>query len=148
KQPLLALFLHARHLDSQVRDPVSLALPYLQAHLEHFAQIGLHLVSAMPNWLVTAAPLFYGAGGPALPPRPAPPVEPTSAPANILPGWHVKLLDEHIPLDTRGAEDVLVAVLDSSPHPDRLRDAAVRPELRRNWLLQRLASDLRSEDSS
>jgi hypothetical protein len=147
KQPLLALFLHTRHLDPQVRDPLPIALSYLQAHLEHLAQLGLHVVSAMPNWLMTAAPLLYGAGGPALPPRPGPALD-APPPANALSGWRIKLLDEQIPLDTRGAEDVLVAVLDSAPHPDRLRSAAARPELRRNWLLQRLASDLRSEDGS
>ncbi len=147
KQPLLAIFLHARHLDPQVHDALPKAISYLQAHLEHLAQLGLHIVSAMPNWLVTAAPLFYGGGGPAFPPRLAPSLE-MPPPAYALTGWHVKLLDEHIPLDTRGAEDVQIVVLDTAPHPDRLRSAAARPELRRNWLLQRLASDLRSEDGS
>ena len=57
-------------------------------------------------------------------------------------------MDRDFPLDTRGAEDVMVAVLDTAPHPDRIRSAATRPELRRHWLLQRLASDLRSDDGS
>jgi Subtilase family len=147
KQPLIAIFFHTRHLDPAVRDPVSMALTYLQGHLEHLAQIGLHVVSAMPNWLVTAAPFFYAEGGPALPPHPSPAL-PTPAPANALSGWRVRLLDSGVPLDAKGAEDVLVAVLDTSPHPDRIRSAATRPELRRNWLLQRLATDLRNEDGS
>ncbi|MBA2393668.1 MAG: S8/S53 family peptidase [Ktedonobacteraceae bacterium] len=146
KQPLIAIFFHTRHVDPTVRDPVPMALSYLQGHLEHLAQTGLHVVSAMPNWLVTAAP-FYADGGPALPPHPAPAL-PSPAPANALSGWHVRLMDSGIPLDSKGAEDVLVAVLDTSPHPDRLRSAATRPELRRNWLLQRLAMDLRNEDGS
>ena len=41
-----------------------LALSYLHVHLEQLAQEGLVIVSAMPNWLVTAAPVFYGYGGP------------------------------------------------------------------------------------
>ncbi|HZR43718.1 MAG TPA: hypothetical protein VFB12_26635, partial [Ktedonobacteraceae bacterium] len=72
KQPLIAIFFHTRHLDPNVRDPLPMALSFLQGHLEHLAQVGLHIVSAMPNWLVTAAPLFYGDGGPAIPPRSAP----------------------------------------------------------------------------
>ncbi len=107
----------------------------------------MHVVSAMPNWLVTAAPSFYADGGPALPPHPSP-VLPSPAPANALSGWRVRLLDSGIPLDAKGAEDVLVAVLDTAPHPDRIRSAATRPELRRNWLLQRLATDLRNEEGS
>lgn len=147
KQPLLALFFHTRHQDAQIRDPMPMALAYLQSHLEQLAQVGLYLVSAMPNWLVTAAPAFYGGGGPALPPRPAPMLD-VPGPSHMLAGWRVKLLDEHISLDTGGADDVMVAILDTAPHPDRLRSAATRPELRRNWLLQRLTSDLRSEDGS
>jgi Subtilase family len=146
KQPLIAIFFHTRHADPTVRDPVPMALSYLQGHLEHLAQAGLYVVSAMPNWLVTAAP-FYADGGPALPPHPSP-VLPSPAPANALSGWRIRLMDSGIPLDSKGAEDVLVAVLDTSPHPDRLRSAATRPELRRNWLLQRLATDLRNEDGS
>ncbi len=147
KQPLIAIFFHARHSDPTVSDPLPLALSYLQGHLEHLAQVGLHIVSAMPNWLVTAAPLFYGDGGPALPPRPAPALDVPSA-GNALVGWHVRLLDQGIPLDSKGADDVLIAVLDTAPHPDRIRSAATRPEWRRNWLLQRLATDLRNEDGS
>jgi len=147
KQPLIAIFFHTRHVDPTVRDPVPMALSYLQGHLEHLAQAGLHVVSAMPNWLVTAAPFFYADGGPAQPPHPSPAL-PIPAPANALSGWRIRLMDAGIPLDAKGAEDVLVAVLDTSPHPDRLRSAATRPELRRNWLLQRLATDLRNEDGS
>src|SRR5581483_6533250 len=65
KQPLMAIFFHTRHMDATVADPVPMALSYLQAHLEHLAQKGLYIVSAMPNWLVTAAAPFYGDGGPA-----------------------------------------------------------------------------------
>ncbi len=145
KQPLIALFFHTRHLDATVRDPLPMALAYIQGHLEHLAQRGLHVVSAMPNWLMMAAPAFYGEGGPAIPPRPAPPLD-VAAPANALPGWRVKLLDPGLTLDEKGAEDVVIAVLDTAHHPDRIRSAATRPELRRNWLLQRLASDLRNDD--
>ena len=59
------------------------------------------------------------------------------------------MLDRHIPLvNGHGADDVLVAVLDTAIHPDRIQSAALRPELRQNWLLQRIANDLRSEDGS
>jgi Subtilase family len=148
KQPLMALFFHTRHLDQPVRDALPMALSYIQAHLEELAQIGLHILSAMPNWLMTSAPFFYEEGGVAFPPRPAP-IPDVATPTNTLPGWHVKLLDQHIPLvNGRGADDVLVAVLDTAIHPDRIQRAASRPELRQNWLLQRLANDLRSEDGS
>jgi hypothetical protein len=147
KQPLIAIFFHTRHEDTTVSDPLPVALSYLQAHLEHLAQKGLYIVSAMPNWLVTAAPLLYGDGGPALSPRIAP-IPAMPAPTNALVGWRMRLLDQGFPLDSRGAEDVLVAVLDTALHPDRIISAATRPELRRNWLLQRLASDLRNEDGS
>ncbi len=146
KQPLAALFFHTRYTHDQEGDPVPGALSHIQAHLEDFAQTGLHILSAMPNWLVTAAPIFYAEGGAAVPPRPAPVLEVTTPP-NTLPGWRMKFVDENISLDG-GAEDVLVAVLDTAPHPDRILSAAARPELRRNWLLQRLASDLRHEDGS
>ena len=147
KQPLIAIFFHTRHLDPAVRDPLPMALSYLQGHLEHLAQVGLQVVSAMPNWLVTAAPFFYADGGPALPPRPSPEM-PSPPPANALSGWRIRVLEAGVPLDSKGAEDVQVAILDTSPHPDRIRSAATRPELRRNWLLQRLAADLRNEDGS
>ena len=147
QQPLAAMFFHAHATDPAVRDAVPMALSYLQRHLERLAQAGLLLVSAMPNWLVTAAPLLYGEGGPALPPRPAPLLDvPTSGNPPI--GWHVSFVDQTLPLDPNGAEEVTVAVLDTVHHPDRLRSAATRPELRRNWLLQRLAANLRSEDGS
>ncbi|TMC21627.1 MAG: S8 family peptidase [Chloroflexi bacterium] len=147
RQPLVAIFFHTRGIDQAMVDPSPMTLSYLQAHLEYLAQQGLYLVSAMPNWLVTAAPLLYGEGGPALPPRPAPALDVPAA-ANALIGWHVKLLEQGIPLDAKGAEDVLVAVLDTAHHPDRIRSAATRPELRRNWLLQKLSADLRREDGS
>jgi hypothetical protein len=57
-------------------------------------------------------------------------------------------MDPSIALDAKGAEDVLVAVLDTAPHPDRIRSAASRLELRRNWLLHRLASDLQSDNGA
>jgi hypothetical protein len=148
KQPLMALFFHTRHLDRQMRDPLPMALSYIQAHLEQFAQIGLFILSAMPNWLMTAAPVFYGEGGVAYPPRPAP-VPEVSTLTNARPGWHVTFLDRHVSLvNGHGADDVLVAVLDTAIHPDRIQSAATRPELRPNWLLQRVANDLRSEDGS
>ncbi|HLZ56490.1 MAG TPA: S8/S53 family peptidase [Ktedonosporobacter sp.] len=145
KQPLIAIFFHTRHVDPNVSDPTPMALSYLQGHLEQLAQAGLQLVSSMPNWLVTAAPFFYADGGPALPPRPAPMLD-VAAPPNALLGWHMQVLERGIPLDTKGAEDVVVAVLDTAHPVDRIRTAATRPELRRNWLLQRLARDLRNDD--
>ena len=147
KQPLIAIFFHVRHTDPTVRDPLPMALSYLQGHLERLAQVGLHIVSAMPNWLVTAAPLLYATGGPALPPRPSPTLD-VPGPGNSLIGWHLRLVEQGLPLDSKGAEDVLVAVLDTAHHPDLIRGAASCPELRRNWLLQRLATDLRNEDGS
>jgi hypothetical protein len=56
QQPLAAIFFHTRHADSDVADPAPLALSYIQIQLERLAQEGLSIVSAMPNWLVTAAP--------------------------------------------------------------------------------------------
>ncbi|GAC1402240.1 MAG: hypothetical protein NVS4B12_07730 [Ktedonobacteraceae bacterium] len=147
KQPLIAIFFHARRTNPAVTDPLPLALSHMQARLEQLAKVGLHLVSAMPNWLVTAAPTLYADGGAAVPPRPAPALD-VPAPNNMLLGWRIVLADQNIPLDSKGGEDVLVAVLDTAHHPDRLRSAASRLEFRRNWLLQRLASDLRNEDGS
>lgn len=147
QRPLIAIFFHTHHTDSTTGDPVPTALSYLQSHLEQLSQVGLHIVSAMPNWLISAAPLFYGDGGPALPPRPAPPLD-ISAAGNALVGWRVTLLDQSIPLDPKGGEEVLVAVLDTAHHPDRIRSASTRLELLRNRLLQRLAIDLRKEDGS
>ena len=147
QMPYAALFFHVRHHDVQVQDPMPMALSYLYANLEQLAQEGLSIVSVMPNWLVTAAPVFYGYGGPVFPPRPAPRLDhPMSG--NTAIGWHISLLDQSIPLDRNGVEDVTVAILDTAHHPDRLRSAATRPELRRNWLLQRLNSNLRSENGS
>src|SRR6266700_3667493 len=59
RQPLIAIFFHTVHQDKTVRDPLPMTLSYLQRHLEHLMQTGLHLVSAMPNWLVSAAPQYY-----------------------------------------------------------------------------------------
>ena len=147
KQPHMAIFFHARRTNPAVTDPLPLALSHIQARLEQLAKVGLQIVSAMPNWLVTAAPLLYANGGAAIPPRPAPALD-LAAPSNTLLGWRVVLADQSFPLDSKVGEDVLVAVLDTAHHPDRIRSAASRLELRRNWLLQRLASDLRSEDGS
>lgn len=147
KRPLAALFFHVRRVDNSATDPMPMALSYIQSNLERLARVGLSVVSAMPNWLLSAAPAYYADGGPAVPPRPAPMVDVPAA-VNALIGWHLTLVDQAIPLDTKGAEDVLVAVLDTAPHPDRVRGAAVRPEFRRHWLLQRLAQDLRKEDGA
>ncbi len=147
KQPHMAIFFHARRTNPAVTDPLPLALSHIQARLEQLAKAGLQVVSAMPNWLVSAAPLLYANGGAAIPPRPAPALD-LAAPTNTLLGWRVVLADQNFPLDSKGGEDVLVAILDTAHHPDRIRSAASRLELRRNWLLQRLASDLRNEDGS
>lgn len=147
QQPYAAIFFHARHSDETIRDPVPMALSYLQGQLEPLAQAGLALVSAMPNWLVTAAPALYGDGGPALPPQPAPSLD-LPTPGNPPVGWHISLVDQGLTLDPEGADGIVVAVLDTAQHPDRLRSAAARPELQRNWLLQRLATNLRSENGS
>ncbi|HKF36074.1 MAG TPA: hypothetical protein VKB35_04175, partial [Ktedonobacteraceae bacterium] len=144
QQPLIAIFYHVRQIGSSIPDPVPMTLSYLQAHLEELAQAGLHVVSAMPNWLVTAAPLFYGDGGPAVSPRPSPKLDLPAAGNNPV-GWRVSFVDPGLPLDPRGAEDAVVAVLDTAHNADRLLSAAARPEFRRNWLLKRLAEDLRSE---
>lgn len=147
QQPLIAVFFHVRQISSSFPDPMPMALSYLQAHLEELAQAGLHVVSAMPNWIVTAAPLLYSDGGPAVSPRPAPKLD-LAATGNTPVGWHLSFADSGLPFDPNGAEDVVVAVLDTAHHPDRLISAATRPEFRRNWLLKRLADDLRSENGS
>ncbi len=144
-QPSLALFFHVQHTDPALTDPAPLALSCLQAHLEQLAQEGLAILSTMPNWLVAATPVFYSDGGPALPPRPAPSLD-LPASENASPGWHFSFIDQIAQMHPTGTEDVVVAVLDTAYHADRVRSAATRPELRRNWLLQRLASDLRSEN--
>ena len=144
QQPLIAIFFHVRQVGAFNTDPMPLALSYLQAHLVELAQAGLNLVSAMPNWLVTAAPQHHSDGGPAVPPRPAPQLD--LAAADSLPvGWHISFVDAGLPFDPNDAEDVIIAVLDTAQHPDRLMNAAMRPEFRRNRLLQRLAEDLRNE---
>lgn len=148
RNPFAALFFHVLHADLTVQDPTPAALYYLREHLEELAQSGLHLVSAMPNWLVIAAPSLYNPGGPALPPKPAPPIE-LAGVANTLPlGWHLSFADAGISLASQDAAPVTVAVLDTAQHPDRVRSAALRPELRRNWLLQSLAASLRNNDGS
>jgi hypothetical protein len=149
QQPLIAIFFHVhqRQVGSSPPDPMPMALSYLQAHLEELAQAGLHLVSAMPNWLVTTAPLLYSDGGPASPPRPAPNLD-LPAPGNPPLGWRVSFVDPGLAFDPNDAEDVIVAVLDTAHHPARLISAASRPEFRRNWLLKRLAEDLQSENGS
>lgn len=144
-QPSLALFFHVRHSDPTLSDPAPLALSYLQAHLEQLAQEGLAVLSVMPNWLVAAAPVFYSDGGPALPPRPTPSLD-LPASEHSSPGWHFSFVDQITQMHPTGTEDVVVAVLDTAYHADRVRSSATRPEFRRNWLLQRLASDLRSEN--
>jgi hypothetical protein len=144
QQPLIAIFFHVRHADSSVRDAVPMALSHLQSKLEQLVQTGLHIVSAMPNWLVTAAPLLYGEGGPASLPRPAPRLT-IQTPGNARAGWHISLLDPSIPLDPKQAEEVIVAVLDTAQPRKRLFDAAAQFD---NVLLQQLANDLRSDNGS
>jgi len=146
-QPLIAIFFHAHHADPAVEDPAPMALSHLQAQLERLAQVGLHLLSAMPNWLVTAAPVLYGNGGPALPPRPAPKLDlPAVGDAPV--GWYISFVDQGTPLDPNGAPEVLVAVLDTAHHPDDLLRDAYLPEYSRNWLLQRLVYNLQSANGS
>ena len=147
QQPFAAIFFQATSTDPAVSDPVPMAVSYLQGHLEQLAQVGLFLVSAMPNWLVTAAPALYVDGGPALLPQPAPTLDLPMA-GNSPIGWHISFVDQSLPLDPDDASDVMVAVLDTAHHPDSLRSAATRPELRRNWLLQRLAANLRSQNGT
>jgi len=148
RSPFAAIFFHVRHADPAIPDPAPMTLSFLQEHLEELAQGGLSLVSAMPNWLVIAAPTFYTPGGPALPPKPAPLIELAGIASNVPPGWHLSFAEPGIPLASQDAAEVTVAILDTAHHPDRLRSAALRPELRRNWLLQRLAASLRNNDGS
>src|SRR5947209_17131184 len=91
KQPLIAIFFHARHTDPSVPDPSPMALSYLQANLEQLAQAGLHVVSAMTNWTVMSARVLYSHGGPAILLRPATPLDVLSA-ANPLLGSHMSVL--------------------------------------------------------
>jgi hypothetical protein len=151
KQPLVAIFFHVRQEGAEEQDAAPLALSYIQTHLEYFSQLGISIVSAMPNWLVTAAAgsSYYSSGGPAVPPVSTPIYDGAPAgPPNSLPGWHIKFMEPNFPPDSRGAADVVVAVLDTAQHADRIRSAASRPELRKNWLLQRLADDIRLADDS
>ncbi len=144
-QPLIAAFFHVRHTSPEIVDPTPLALSYLQLHLEQLAQEGIAIVSTMPNWLVATAPVFYNDSGPALPPRPSPSIE-LPGTANVPLGWHFSFIDQIVQSRLTGGEDVVIAVLDTAYHADRIRSAATRPEFRRNWLLQRLAGDLRNEN--
>jgi hypothetical protein len=144
-QPSLALFFHVRHLEAVSGDPLPLAITSLQTHLEQLAREGLTLLSVMPNWLVTAAPVFYSQGGPALPPRPSPLPEQAGT-QTAVPGWHFSFVDQITQLHPTGTEDVVVAVLDTAYPAERVRSAATRPEFRQHWLLQRLANDLRNEN--
>ena len=149
QQPLIAIFYHVRQSSLTQQDPMPMALAHIQSHLEQLAQSGLHVVSAMPNWLVTAAPSNYGSGGPALPPVPAPDLSVLDPIGSGAPtGWHVVCAEPGLPLNPNGAEDVLVAVLDTAQHPNLLQTAATRYDLRRNWLLQQLVADLRSQSGS
>ncbi|HYX48973.1 MAG TPA: S8 family serine peptidase, partial [Ktedonobacteraceae bacterium] len=59
---------------------------------------------------------------------------------------HLTFGDTGLQFDPTAEEDVLVAVLDTAQHPDRVINAAMRPEFRRNRIMQRLADNLRSED--
>ncbi|HLQ10265.1 MAG TPA: S8/S53 family peptidase [Ktedonobacteraceae bacterium] len=145
QQPLIAVFFHARQVNPSMHDATPLALSYIQSNLEQLAQSGLHIVSAMPNWLVSAAPFLYSSGGPAMPPVPAPELD-VPASTGGLPGWRVSFADAGLPLHPNGAEDVVVAVLDTAHHPERIRAAVTRPDLRRNWLLQQFVADLRNEN--
>ncbi|BCL83497.1 S8/S53 family peptidase [Ktedonobacteria bacterium brp13] len=159
KQPLAVLFFHVRRLEEQSRtqkgqgrqatqdDPLPIALSYIHGHLEYFAQHGLHIVSAMPNWLVTAAPLFYAQGGAVIPPVPAPSLD-AVVPSDRLSGWHLYFPSPGFSLKESTIAGVQVVVLDTAHHPDRILSAVTRPELRRNWLLRRLADDLRQEDGA
>jgi hypothetical protein len=144
QQPFIAIFFHVRQVGASNTDPMPIALSYIQAHLEELAQAGLNVVSAMPNWLVTTAAHYHSDGGPAVPPRPAPQLDLAAADSQSV-GWHVSFSDAGLPFDSNDAEDVLVAVLDTAQHQDRLMNAAMRLEFRRNRLLQRLAEDLRNE---
>ena len=145
QQPLVALFFHTRHSDSAMEDATPMTLSYIQKQLEPLAQAGLRIFSAMPNWLVTAAPVLYSAGGPALPPRPDTPIDVTES-ANAFAGWHFVIPDWE--LDPNGAAEVTVAVLDTAQHPDLIYSAANRPELSRNWLLRNLATNLHDSNGS
>ncbi|HVB74395.1 MAG TPA: S8/S53 family peptidase [Ktedonobacteraceae bacterium] len=145
QQPLIAIFFHALQLNASEQDAMPMALSYIQSNLEQLAQAGLHIVSAMPNWLVSAAPVLYSSGGPSMPPVPAPEVDVPAASSGLT-GWRVSFTDPGLPLHPNGAEDVVVAVLDTALHPERIRAAVTRPELKRNWLLQQLVADLRNEN--
>lgn len=147
RQPLMALFYRAVHQDPEVEDAVPLALLYIQSHVEALAQAGLQIVGAMPNWLVTAAaPFYYADGGPAFPAQPVSIPEISSSSSSLL-GWHFQVQDT-LPLDSKGAEDVQIVLLDTALPVEEVRHAAAQPYLRQHWLLQRLAQDLRNNDGS
>lgn len=144
--PFAAMFFHVHSTDQPALDYAPSAISYLQEHLDELAQEGLQLASAMPNWLVEVAPSLYAVGGPALPPMPPPPIELAGEHAGVAPGWHLSFIQPAIPPDMRNAQDVVIAVIDTAHHPDRVRSAAMRPELRHNRLLQRMAASLRNND--
>lgn len=144
QQPLIAIFFAVRYVVAApgMQDPMPVALSYISSQIEQFAQTGLFVLSAMPNWLVTAAPQLYSDGGPPVPPLPAPRSELSTA-AGAGTGWRFSLNETGLPLNPNGAEDVVVAVLDTAHHANRVRAAVSHPEMRRNWLLQQLVADLR-----
>lgn len=144
QQPLIAIFYAVRYATptSDVQDPMPVALSYITSHIEQLAQSGLYVLAAMPNWIVTAAPQLYSDGGPPMPPLPAP-RSGLATTANAAAGWRFSLNETGLPLNPNGAEDVVVAVLDTAHHGDRVRAAVSHPEMRRNWLLQQVVADLR-----
>ncbi len=142
QQPLVAFFYHARYTIPQTgEDAMPMAVSYILMHLEQLSRAGLHLVSVMPNWLVTAAPLLYGGGGPAMPP-----VQTTNSAAagNRPTRWHISFLESWVQFDPRQAGDVTVAVLDTAYAPGKLLNVARHPAYLSNGLLQQLVEDLRS----
>src|SRR5690348_7153084 len=106
QQPLIAIFFHALYVNASAQDATPMALSYISSNLEALAQAGLYIVSAMPNWLVCAAPFLYSSGGPAMPPVPAPDLD-VPASTGSLPGWRITFTDTGLPLHPNGAEDVL-----------------------------------------
>lgn len=151
QQPFAALFFHTRYIapaTGPLPDPLPLALSHIQSHLEQLAQSGLWVMSAQPNWLMTAAPLLYGDGGPPIPPLPAPSVDLPSLGEDARVRWHITAQDLGEDLQQPEGEEVMVAILDTAQNPDRLLTAATRLDFRRNDLLWQLANDLRSENGS
>lgn len=151
QQPFAALFFHTRYITpgaGSLPDPMPMALSYIQSHLEQLAQVGLWIMSAQPNWLMSAAPVLYGDGGPPIPPRPAPVVELADPSEDMRTRWHITSQDLDEELAATPGEEVLVAILDTSPNPDRVLSAATRLDFRHNDLLWQMANDLRLENGS